>query len=248
MKSDMPKIICERPRVGGGLKEPKGYKKEFHDTPWDEQPKSEPIRLKWKKHYSDCKEFSERLGPLWRWLLSKVGQPWHLVHSELCANLKRDSVIQDHVRDHAEEMVVTNVINNNGVICHGIGILHGMPLADYREQLYVHPDTGLLTLIQGHKREYKKPENFIRKDDAHIYKKIKGIWYLVGIVSYTPTYHKVKICERIYEVFDRRFQDMLIGKVEHPSNSVKAYGGYFKAVSKKQLNSREIKAAGLKGL
>lgn len=246
MRKDMAKVIVERPRVGGGLQDPKGYKKEFHDTPWDEQPKREQMQRRWDRTGWE-KHLSERLGPLWRWLLSKVGQSWDVIYSELCENLRRDSAVQDHVRDHVDGFVERCVIIKDGIPCHGDGILYGMHISDYGDRLYVHPQTGLLTFIKGsgrYRRKDEKPKDTIRKDDTHIYKKIDGIWYEVEVVPYEPQYrehvHFIGKHRHAYKSFIG-FRDMLIGDVKNPWESTDYYGACVKAISKRQLNKKEIK-------
>jgi hypothetical protein len=123
MRSDMDKVIVERPRHGSRMRGPgKGYRRAFARCAWEDQPKREKIRLDRSKH------LNEHLGPLRRYLRSQVGRPWSKVHAEICARISRDSAVQDHVRDHVDDYVETQVEYINGVACHAAGWRIGRPL------------------------------------------------------------------------------------------------------------------------
>ena len=140
MRSDMDKVIVERPRHGSRMRRPsKGYRRAFKRCAWEDQPKREKIRL------GKSKCLNEHLGPLRRYLRSQVGRPWSKVHAEICANISRDSAVQDHVRDHVDDIVATHVVLVDGVPCSGEGRDYGEPLRLSRwRQLYVCPRTGIL--------------------------------------------------------------------------------------------------------
>ncbi len=255
MRSDMSKVITERPRHGLRLKQPKGYKKEFAQTDWEDMPNREKIRLKWRKNWNDGKEFSERLGPLTRWLFSKVGQNYNDVHSELCEHLSRDSVIQDHVRDHAEQMVEKGVEIINGVPCYGekqrFAMLRGIPITDH---FYVHPDTNRLEYAPAKKTKREKKQKFVKVDDTHQMHKIKGIWYMIEVKPYDPKDFTVRK-EITYgnktfyrDVFVPYYDGLMNRMVTQAYQAKEFYGGYFMATGKRQLNSKEIKDYGLRDL
>lgn len=114
MRADMAKVIVERPRYGSRLGCRKGYRKQRQRMPLDEAPKREGIKARGRS-----KSLNEHLGPLRRYLLSNVGRPWDTVFAEICANLSRNSAVQDHVRDHVEGYVERHVVLIDGVPCRG---------------------------------------------------------------------------------------------------------------------------------
>lgn len=145
MRADMPKVIVERPRYGHAMRGPgKGYQRATRRIAWDEQPRRERLR---QVVSGQRKHFSERLGPLVRLLQQRVGRLWSDVESEICAHLRRDNVIQDHVRDHLAEMVVTQVTLEKGRPCHASGWRIGQPIragGSWFARFYVCPRTAKL--------------------------------------------------------------------------------------------------------
>lgn len=55
------------------------------------------------------KEFSDLLGPLRRFLLSRVGQPWDKVWSEICQVLKGNGVQAQNLEEEPEEVSMQNI-------------------------------------------------------------------------------------------------------------------------------------------
>jgi hypothetical protein len=145
----MAKVIVERPRHGSRIRGArKGYRKRFHKTALEEQPKREGI----EKRGGGTKHFNEHLGPLRRYLQSQVGRPWNKVFSEICAHISRDSVVQDHVRDHVWDYVVAQVKLIDSVPCYASGRLCDQPLNQYGWRvplLYVCPRSGLLRRVKS---------------------------------------------------------------------------------------------------
>ncbi len=159
MRSDMAKVIVERPRKRGwAWNKPKGYQRRLNRLLDDAPPIREGIKDRWQDH---TKILNEHFGPLRRYLDSQVGRPWDKVFSEICANINHNSAVQDHVRDHVEDYVVTCVILIDGVPCYGSGgMAHGQPLREMcwrRSPWYVCPRTGLLKRIPTRPRRRKKP-------------------------------------------------------------------------------------------
>ena len=185
MRADMAKVIVERPRFKrGSTRKPKGAKRRIARCGEDGPPGREGIRRPWD-HARKC--FNEHLGPLRRYLDKQVGRPWDKVHSEICANLRRDSVVQDHVRDHVDGYVLRDVILIDGVPCHGSGYWIGRPLKSTWYRWYVCPRTGLLRRVKRPSRKRKsptKPEGpppFISLGDYLQCRCSNGGWHLVTL-------------------------------------------------------------------
>lgn len=146
MRSDMAKVIVERPRYGSRAHhDGKGYRKRWQRISLDDAPRRESIGARGGR----TKGLNEHLGPLKRYLNKQVGRPWDKVFSEICQFIRLDSAVQSHVRDHLDDFVETCVIVIDGELCSGRPYRTGMPLGNYRQlMLYVCPRTGLLRRVK----------------------------------------------------------------------------------------------------
>jgi hypothetical protein len=129
MRSDMFKVIVERPRVGGH-----GVRKGRPPRDVEDYPSHQGIRRRLGYH---GKEFNEHLGPLRRYLRKQVGRPWNKVYSEICEHLRAGNVVHDHVRLH-----VFDYVSDPRHPVRGGGF----------KMFYVDPRTGLLRLSKGRRR------------------------------------------------------------------------------------------------
>ena len=131
MRDDMAKVIVERPRI-------KPFKvREGRRTALDDLPKHEGIRRGRTRGW-DRKELNENLAPLRRYLEKQVGRPWDKVYAEICARLRVDSTVQQHVRGHLGDFVAIKPRRN---VSGWSNSLYG---GLWRQPLYVDPVTGLL--------------------------------------------------------------------------------------------------------
>ena len=170
MRSDMSKVLIERPRHNHkDLSKKTGQRLHRYD-PGDEYedfPQREPA-----SKGRGTKQFTDLLGPLIKFLRSNVGRPWDKVYSELCAHLDRRKTTGQHVFQHLEDYVEVNCFvgdegeiyarqRNGGVRRIGehtqqvafvdvSGVQRfGVRLIDnyrYGHDFYVDPRTGLLRL------------------------------------------------------------------------------------------------------
>ena len=82
MRSDMAKVIVERPRIGSSMRgKSKGYRRSLQRLDHETLPSKEGIK---RRHLGHRKWLNEHLGPLRRYLDSQVGRPWNKVFSEIC--------------------------------------------------------------------------------------------------------------------------------------------------------------------
>jgi hypothetical protein len=225
MRSDMDKVITERPRVGGRIKSPKGEnKKKNWEKNNEAESKSESIRKKWKASHEE-KQFSEKLGPLYRYLLSKVGCPWDEVYSEICKGLSQDSVVQSHVRDHVFDFVTVDCYEENGYI---YDAKHpSSPMDGYGKYHSLYVLNGILCKLPHRKRKSwrKEPPKFHVGTQVLKY---RDIWYEVELVAFEDPNSKVSL------------KDMFLGQVSDRWKLHKFYGAYLRCTRKRQLNSKEI--------
>lgn len=104
MRSDMAKVIVERPRYKG--REPSfnarksAFERRSRDrTDHEVLAKTMPTRM----FGTRC--LNENLKPLLRFLRRRVGKPWNDVHAELSARLAPRRAIDAHVLDHVKHFV-----------------------------------------------------------------------------------------------------------------------------------------------
>jgi hypothetical protein len=150
MRSDMPKVLVERPR-GGGYGAGRGDARERQRTPIEEWRGREGMKRRWN---GGTKWFSDHLGPIRRFLRSNIGRPWDNVYSEICTQLRGKFPDREHFLLHIYQYVERDVSLINGIPCHRGGHNHGEPLRSYGRGFYVCPRTGLLRAIP---KQQKRP-------------------------------------------------------------------------------------------
>ena len=105
MRSDMHKVIVERPRRRG-LGKPAGrIPRELEAL-----PTKESLRRRYG-YYG--KEFNEHLGPLRRFLAQQVGRPWNNVYRDICKGLRAGHPVHDHVRLHVFDYVALESLRDH---------------------------------------------------------------------------------------------------------------------------------------
>lgn len=229
MRKDFAKVIGE-PAKSGGLGT-KGLCRLEQKTPIEELPFREKISRKYQQGYeSKCSNLNWRT--MRRWLRSQVGRPWNDVFSELSKN-------PHYIREWIDLQVEISTIIIDGEICD----TRGLPIrANGRDELYVHPDTGILCVAKTKKRKsckwnpYNNAPKGIKVDEETQYHKICGIWYEVKVRKGSPPSDK-RYCQ--YDpVLKREFK--YYGEISY------VYCGNYYGVSKRQLNKRELKKLELK--
>lgn len=171
MRSDMSKVIVERPRRGGTC-EPKGRRRnrDLEDLPQHES-------MLGKGRGWDRKELNENLQPLKRFLGSRVGHPWDKVYSEISEHLRPTNAVQQHVRDHLHNYVHTGREHR----------FHSSRSWFLYRPFYV-ADDGLLKRSDDHPlakawakeraaRWKAKPVDSICVNDDLFIERIDGIWF-----------------------------------------------------------------------
>jgi hypothetical protein len=240
MRADMAKVIVERPRVKGwAWNKPKGYQRRLRRYGDDGPPTREGIKACWQ---GGSKYLNEHLGPLRRYLDSQVGRPWDKVFSEICANIDRNSAVQDHVRDHVEDYVTTHVILIDGVPCNGEGgRIYGTPLHEFRYRpWYVCPRTGLLRRVKvaGRKRKSRpkqeSPPAFIPVSDTLQCRFLDGAWHLVTLRP-LPGPHQYGCCRAVDVLLKRPVVEITARQAR------RHYGAEVYAVTTRRLARKELR-------
>lgn len=236
MRSDMAKILVERPRrigfhVRKGLvsKIRKGLASE------DGLPAREGI----KRQHGGGKFFNENLAPLRRFVRSRIGMPWNRVYAEICGQIDRGNVVQKHVLTHLFEFVLTDVVVLDGQLCLGPSTRwYGTPLqsSHFRNCFYVCPRTGYLREVRRPRpveRSKRNPPRFVRVGESQVCKCLSGEWELVEVVPLPDAWH-IHACTAV---------DVVLGKLGKNVSSAEAceeYGGPVYAVSRRRLRKREL--------
>ena len=143
MRADMSKVIVERPRIGSRLpSRKKGYRRHLQRLGIENLPRREPMLGRWRGR---DRELNEHLGPMRRFLRSRVGRAWNDVHQELCEHVSFENAVQKHVLTHIFDYVAEHVQLHDGRPCYGPGYRHGRPLS--RGQMYICPVSGVLRIV-----------------------------------------------------------------------------------------------------
>lgn len=225
-------IVIERPRGGRRISITKitGYKKALKKIT-DEASEDgllNPYLIKSKQLVQRTKYFSDNLGPLRRWLRSKVGQPWDIVYSELCQCIETKTLCGQHLLSHVWGFVEPNVVLIDGVPYPKINPAYRQqPLAYWRDEFYVHPDTGILCFLKKIPKELpKKRDDLVVIDSYHQYRKLNGLWYLITLQDFPPL---------------QDITDIVLKTTLKPWQGKCEYGREVYAINKRQCNKKELR-------
>lgn len=194
MREDMAKVIVERPRRGGSVRRP-GRAVDLEDMPSKESLRR-PYRLRGTHKY-----LNENLAPLRRYLESRVGRPWDEVYSEICAHLRVDSTVQQHVRDHLKDLVEI-VPEERWYSVYGAEGRRKVRSSRW-QSMYVDPADGILRkdpdregrARANRRREAERPKDRVRIDGSRELRLVDGIWYEVAY-ALLPAPRYVAVVER----------------------------------------------------
>ena len=158
MRADMAKVIVERPRFGSRMpSRRKGYRKYIQKSGIENLPTREPMLGHWRGR---DRWLNEHLGPMKRFLRSRVGRPWNKVHQELCEHVSFDNAVQKHVLAHVFEFVqrFVEIRGDQIIVRNGWG--RGRTLQPGK--MYVCPNSGLLKLVR--QKSHAKPVRRVQRD------------------------------------------------------------------------------------
>ena len=191
MRSDMSKVIVERPRVRGGWG-PQGGRDRMRVRG---APEDAPVRAGMRPRGTGRKRLNENLAPLRRYLRSQVGRPWAAVYAEICAQIKLSSTVQRHVLQHLAEMVEEAIVMDGK---RPLSRTNGLPVYDrgWRACVFVDPVTGLLRRTPERPRAVPVPvkDRLALRDGTQL-QRIRGVWYHV-ILRPVPTTYDERLAAR----------------------------------------------------
>lgn len=212
MRSDMTKVIVERPRNGAQkvTRHKFRVKNEVQDLDEvDGGPRKVSMKRPAIEEFGwDVKSQTDLLGPLHRFLSSQVGQKWDKIYSEICKFADSRSTMGRHLLQHVGFEVDFPVLKN-GKVCDSRG--EEFVAWGYRRPgLYVDPKNGTLCRGKVQKR-WRKPEKvtkvFTLKDQKYIY--YNGIWYRVQmeLMPKNGTAHYDAILGSVYSTSPSFYSD-----------------------------------------
>ncbi len=206
MRSDMAKVIVERPRRGGQYAKKGRPPRELEDL-----PKRKGLRRAARELY-DWKMLNENLAPLRRYLHSQVGRPWDKVWSEICANLRVTSTVQQHVRDHVFDFVAVRGVHLRDEEVFVLDRWGGPePLETSLHELWVDPRSGILRKNR-HNRVYRgKQAEARRRHERHLRQRMvaaaeflqyhlldDGVWWEVTLAPVPTVARRYRIFAQFY--------------------------------------------------
>lgn len=234
MRSDMKKVVIERPRGQSNAPNRKfGARLPYiPDHDYDEQPKRVGISASYRDYGYSRKWLRDLLGPLTRFLQKNIGRPWNEVYSEICATLDRREITGHHLISHLKDEVETNCfMGANRKVWY---LRWGSDLREV-EGFYVHPQTRLLCrALQPNKRALQRRQLLAEDvawlviDDETGYRKWKEIWYRVKY-------------KRVFAGWYRRNPPLKVYDVVYKQEVPLEWGWYSVAIEKKQCNRDELK-------
>jgi hypothetical protein len=199
MRSDMNKVIVERPRLLRGDWLRGGRESGFRQFLQDEE-RAPKIGI--RAGHQNRKWFNENLAPLRRFLESSAGRPWDKVLSELRAGIDVRNTVQAHILEHVEDFVKTKVRVRELSDHRGRARGHVFEARkrwsgeweDVRlgyAPLFVDPRTGLLraTRSRAHRTQVERAREQARAEETFAHSRtladgraaraFEGIWYAV---------------------------------------------------------------------
>ena len=186
MRSDMSKVLVERPRRRIPKRVKSWYPRGSLKMQWFPDLELAPAKEGYGHRYGD-KHLNENLQPLVRFLRSRAGARWDVVRSEISKNISCDSAVQKHVLDHLKDFVKEDVRVDRRVVLY-LRWSGWTPLESRGQcwRFYVHPKTGILRIAPLAKRRPKRgpkvDENVRVLAKDHELRRIDGVWYEVTLV------------------------------------------------------------------
>ncbi len=225
----------------------------------------EPVRQSMRRVHLQGygKESLLNLSPLRRFIASKVGQPWSKVYAELRQALRqRDPAMTDPM-DYLRVEPNTSMLDGE-VVCHSRW--GGFHLAEAYCDYYVHPQTGLLcrSTNRAGRAKYNREREAsyqaerearmrVLSDTVQLHC-VDGQWYEVTLGTlpsaaaytryYAMTYLEQYTCRATIERFDVVRHKQVWSSDFHDLAALYGRKGVY-ALSKRQLNRRELKMHGL---
>lgn len=191
MRKDMDKLLVTTPRIGSSMKnrEVKEARRVAREGDYDNLPRNSSMKPK-SRRWDDRKQLNEYLKPLVRYLVKNCGRPWDKVYSEICENMDRRGIVQDHIFQHLFDYVERKPIFKDGKP-HRAGYGGLYPLYKSGWTFYVAKD-GILREPKEKRppwRVEKDNPNLIKTDDesSFLIKRGDGTWFKLSLEDWPET-------------------------------------------------------------
>lgn len=244
MRSDMGKVLVERPRISARIRKGgpgKGYRKRIGRCLATGETPSPREGMK-QRYGAARKSFNEHLGPLRRFLNSNVGRHWNKIYAEICQYVDRGNVVQKHILTHLFEYVITDVVLIDGKPCCGANAGRGrfgesLRVTHRRHQWYVCPKSGLLRRSRYVPFRPKRLElpRMVALNKQQICLFLGGQWELVTVQAIPAAFGG--------SCFDVILKKIIrSGYLHADPDSMRLYGTNAYAVARRPLSRRELLA------
>jgi len=175
VRSDLHKVIVERPRLGSRMPNHKTAMRLRAGALTEAVARGDDYDSGASRASSARrdKRLNENLAPLTRYLRSQVGRPWNKVYGEVCAAIDTRSAVGLHVLQHIPDIVTTKTFAIGKVV---YSRWWGMDMPV--DGLYVDPRTGLLRHAQSRRsRPVQREGNLVRVSEGLEFQKRDGLWF-----------------------------------------------------------------------
>jgi hypothetical protein len=256
MREDMYKVIVERPRRGKSSDAIGARLRRDFDG---------PMQLGMRAGYGQP-QLNENLAPLRRYLHAQIGRPWNKVFSEICAGIDRRSTVQQHIHQHIDDFIATDVDVRDGRLV-DLGGRWGFlrPDSGVSQELYVDPHTGLIRRNKLYGSWRRRVAERRRREQLEIATRrrivdertqlllLDEVWFRVEVDVLPAARVVVGVGQPPRRMRPESRYDVVLRR--HISRETAAdlqqckhlYGpGNLYAVRKRQISTREIKAYGLR--
>jgi hypothetical protein len=247
MRTDMYKVIVERPRKG---KHPYALAERLRNDP------EGPSFLGMRAGYGQP-GLNENLSPLKRFLQKQVGRPWSKVYAEISEHMDRRNTVQQHIYQHIDDFIAIQAEWKDGEIV-DLKNRDGWRRSSPRQSLYVDPRTGLIcrkpfgasrSKLRREQRAQERAElDSIRKIiSADLWlMRIDEQWYEVRRATLpAPVYREERVAGRTrLKRLDRPLFDVV--RKSYVRSEPYDRGSRVYSQSKRQLSHRELVRHGLR--
>lgn len=174
MRTDMKKVLTERPRAGHDRCYHEVRAKENRGDP-DDLPRNRGMRAPYMTGYDLAKEFTDLLGPLKRFMWSCIGRRWDDVWSEICGQLSNNTV-DAHLRDHVRREIDVDTVLIGGEV------FYRSRFNGYQTPggLFVHPTTGIVCGEPSRRAAWKDTRPLVTRDGIRYRAGEDGVLYPPG--------------------------------------------------------------------
>jgi len=212
----MDKVLVTTPRVGSSMKngEIKKNRRKMREGRHEELSSYSSMKPK-SRSWDDRKQLNEYLTPLVRYLKKNCGRPWDKVYSEICKNMDRRGVVQDHIFQHLFDYVERNPTFKDGKP-HSTGYGGIYPIYKNGWTFYV-DENGLLKEPKDKRPPWiskKDNPNVIKINDSPVFiikRENDGVWFKASLADW-PDIGFAFVCENPDWVVDLLGAENICGK------------------------------------